>query len=61
MTFLPARQMRELVLLPSQDRVDFRAACFCHKKIIDVGYVCSVCLSSASARPSPFFRLPPTP
>lgn len=25
--------------------VDFRASCFCHKQTIDVGYVCSVCLS----------------
>jgi transcription initiation factor TFIIH subunit 3 len=47
MTFLPPRQMRQLILMPSQERVDFRAACFCHKRIIDVGYVCSVCLSSA--------------
>ncbi|KAJ3482184.1 hypothetical protein NLI96_g7158 [Meripilus lineatus] len=27
------------------DKVDFRAACFCHKKIVDIGFVCSVCLS----------------
>lgn len=45
--------MRQLILMPSQERVDFRAACFCHKRIIDVGYVCSVCLSSTSGR----FRL----
>mmetsp|Transcript_12593 Transcript_12593/g.27207 ORF Transcript_12593/g.27207 Transcript_12593/m.27207 type:complete len:291 (-) Transcript_12593:552-1424(-) len=25
--------------------VDFRASCFCHKQTIDMGYVCSVCLS----------------
>ena len=25
--------------------VDFRASCFCHKKPLSVGYVCSVCLS----------------
>uniref|UniRef100_A0A7S0RY66 General transcription and DNA repair factor IIH subunit TFB4 n=1 Tax=Chlamydomonas leiostraca TaxID=1034604 RepID=A0A7S0RY66_9CHLO len=25
--------------------VDFRASCFCHKQPVDVGYVCSVCLS----------------
>lgn len=30
---------------PMQSHVDFRAACFCHKKVIDIGYVCSVCLS----------------
>ncbi|GAA6007503.1 hypothetical protein JCM11491_004188 [Sporobolomyces phaffii] len=28
-----------------QDHVDLRAACFCHRKIVDLGYVCSVCLS----------------
>ncbi|MCJ1309844.1 RNA polymerase II transcription factor B subunit 4 [Agyrium rufum] len=25
--------------------VDFRAACFCHRRVVDIGYVCSVCLS----------------
>ncbi|KAI4197977.1 MAG: hypothetical protein LQ350_005562 [Teloschistes chrysophthalmus] len=25
--------------------VDFRAACFCHRRVVDVGFVCSVCLS----------------
>ncbi|CED85567.1 RNA polymerase II transcription initiation/nucleotide excision repair factor TFIIH, subunit TFB4 [Phaffia rhodozyma] len=45
MTFLPSRPLRQHLLLPSQERVDFRAACFCHKTIVDVGYVCSVCLS----------------
>ncbi|GIL99299.1 hypothetical protein Vretimale_4493 [Volvox reticuliferus] len=25
--------------------VDFRASCFCHKFVIETGYVCSVCLS----------------
>ena len=25
--------------------VDFRATCFCHKRALNVGYVCSVCLS----------------
>ena len=25
--------------------VDFRASCFCHKKPLDAGFVCSVCLS----------------
>lgn len=28
-----------------QDEVDLRAACFCHRKIVDIGFVCSVCLS----------------
>nr|CAB3251311.1 general transcription factor IIH subunit 3-like [Phallusia mammillata] len=25
--------------------VDYRAACFCHRSLVDVGFVCSVCLS----------------
>ena len=25
--------------------MDFRAACFCHRRIVDVGFVCSICLS----------------
>jgi transcription initiation factor TFIIH subunit 3 len=46
MAFLPDRYSRNYLNLPSQDQVDFRAACFCHKKIVDIGFVCSVCLSS---------------
>ncbi|KAJ3381735.1 RNA polymerase II transcription factor B subunit 4 [Lobulomyces angularis] len=45
-SFLPNSSMRETLALRSGDQVDFRAACFCHKKIVDVGFVCSVCLSS---------------
>ncbi|KNZ45855.1 hypothetical protein VP01_773g6 [Puccinia sorghi] len=36
---------RKFLNLPKHLEVDFRAACFCHREIIDVGYVCSVCLS----------------
>jgi transcription initiation factor TFIIH subunit 3 len=32
--------------VPTQDRIDFRAACFCHKTVVDIGFICSVCLSS---------------
>ncbi|GAA5817587.1 hypothetical protein MFLAVUS_011135 [Mucor flavus] len=45
MAFLPDNYSRNYLNLPSQDQVDFRAACFCHKKIVDIGFVCSVCLS----------------
>ncbi|KAI8969802.1 TFIIH subunit Tfb4/p34 [Pilobolus umbonatus] len=45
MSFLPDRYSRNYLNLPSQDQVDFRAACFCHKKVVDIGFVCSVCLS----------------
>lgn len=46
MTFLPPPSIRRLLVVPTQDKVDFRAACFCHKTIVDIGFVCSVCLSS---------------
>ena len=30
---------------PKQEIVDFRGSCFCHGKVVELGYVCSVCLS----------------
>ncbi|CAN6542566.1 unnamed protein product [Malus baccata var. baccata] len=36
---------RAFLQLPKSLGVDFRASCFCHKKTIDMGYICSVCLS----------------
>ncbi|KAI0051886.1 transcription factor Tfb4 [Auriscalpium vulgare] len=45
MSFLPPPTMRQFIAVPKQDKVDFRAACFCHKNIVDIGFVCSVCLS----------------
>jgi transcription initiation factor TFIIH subunit 3 len=35
----------ELLVTPSADAVDFRAACFCHRNVVDTGFVCSICLS----------------
>ncbi|PWN98031.1 transcription factor Tfb4 [Tilletiopsis washingtonensis] len=53
--YLPSPSTRPFMNLPNQDEVDFRAACFCHRRIVDVGYVCSVCLSIfCSPRPSCF-------
>lgn len=46
MAFLPGIAVRKHLHLPTQEQIDLRAACFCHKKIVDIGYVCSVCLSS---------------
>ncbi|KAF2460969.1 TFIIH subunit Tfb4/p34 [Lineolata rhizophorae] len=43
--FLADERARHVLVLPSVGEVDFRAACFCHRKVVDVGYVCSVCLS----------------
>lgn len=36
---------RAMLAIHQPQGVDFRASCFCHKRAIDVGYVCSVCLS----------------
>ncbi|GAA5978210.1 hypothetical protein JCM21900_005893, partial [Sporobolomyces salmonicolor] len=43
--FLPGPAARKHLTQPKQEQVDLRAACFCHRKIVDIGYVCSVCLS----------------
>uniref|UniRef100_A0A2C9L141 General transcription factor IIH subunit 3 n=1 Tax=Biomphalaria glabrata TaxID=6526 RepID=A0A2C9L141_BIOGL len=43
--FLPDFEMRSKMTLPPRAQVDYRAACFCHRNLIDIGYVCSVCLS----------------
>jgi transcription initiation factor TFIIH subunit 3 len=53
MAFLPDQTSRKLLVAPTQEVVDFRAACFCHRKVVDVGYVCSICLSSKSSRYGP--------
>jgi transcription initiation factor TFIIH subunit 3 len=46
MAFLPDATARNSLVIPSAGGVDFRAACFCHRNVVDIGYVCSVCLSS---------------
>ncbi|VDO06395.1 unnamed protein product [Rodentolepis nana] len=48
--FLPHAGLRSQMILPdsnggSSAGVDFRSACFCHRKMVDLAYVCSVCLS----------------
>ncbi|KAF2200338.1 RNA polymerase II transcription factor B subunit 4 [Delitschia confertaspora ATCC 74209] len=45
MGFLPDQTARKWLNMPGAEAVDFRAACFCHRKVVDMGYVCSVCLS----------------
>lgn len=35
----------EMLVSPSTASVDFRAACFCHRRVVDTGFVCSICLS----------------
>jgi transcription initiation factor TFIIH subunit 3 len=48
MAFLPDQKARAHLIAPTQEVVDFRAACFCHRNVVDVGFVCSICLSSTS-------------
>lgn len=43
--YLPSATIRETLLLPERRKANHRAVCFCHRNIIDIGYVCSVCLS----------------
>uniref|UniRef100_A0A8C5DYT7 General transcription factor IIH subunit 3 n=1 Tax=Gouania willdenowi TaxID=441366 RepID=A0A8C5DYT7_GOUWI len=43
--FLPDTEQRSQLVLPPPAHVDYRAACFCHQNLIEIGYVCSVCLS----------------
>ena len=33
------------LMLPKSTLLDYKASCFCHKKLVDIGWVCSVCLS----------------
>ncbi|PVU95091.1 hypothetical protein BB561_002054 [Smittium simulii] len=44
-TFLPDQYTRQFIQAPIKKEIDFRAVCFCHKKVVDIGYVCSTCLS----------------
>lgn len=41
-----SQQIRNELLVPQEMDTDFRAACICHRKVVDIGHVCSVCLSS---------------
>ncbi|XP_011331600.2 general transcription factor IIH subunit 3 [Ooceraea biroi] len=43
--FLPDPNVRSKLVLPPPVKVDYRAACFCHQELVDIGYVCSICLS----------------
>ncbi|CAM9891327.1 unnamed protein product, partial [Ectocarpus sp. 8 AP-2014] len=38
-TFLPSQSCRKYLKLRTQQSVDFRAACFCHKRVVDIAYV----------------------
>lgn len=62
MAYLPDQSARHhLVPGGESEAVDFRAACFCHGRVVDLGWVCSICLSSTCPTPSPSFPLPSLP
>jgi hypothetical protein len=42
---LPRPRLRPFLSGPRAGGVDLRASCFCHWRPVDVGHVCSVCLS----------------
>lgn len=48
--FMADASLRKELRYPSAAGVDFRAACFCHHRLIDMGHVCSVCLSVFCSR-----------
>jgi transcription initiation factor TFIIH subunit 3 len=43
--FASHRDTRKMLELPRSKGLHLRATCFCHSRVITVGYVCSVCLS----------------
>jgi len=51
MAYLPDTTARMSLVTPGSAEVDFRSACFCHGKVVDLGGVCSVCLSSKFCHP----------
>ena len=53
MAFLPSRASRIHLSSPTRVDVDFRAACFCHRRVVDLGFVCSICLSIFCSVPPP--------
>ncbi|KAJ2761915.1 RNA polymerase II transcription factor B subunit 4 [Coemansia nantahalensis] len=44
-TCLADHYTRGILNAPGNELIDFRATCFCHKRVVDIGFVCSVCLS----------------
>jgi transcription initiation factor TFIIH subunit 3 len=48
--FMADASLRKELRYPSASGVDFRAACFCHHRLVDMGHVCSVCLSVFCSR-----------
>ena len=45
MGFLADAATRMNIVAPTHHTVDFRAACFCHGRVVDMAFICSICLS----------------
>ncbi|ETO28619.1 RNA polymerase II transcription factor B subunit 4 [Reticulomyxa filosa] len=56
MTYLSPPSVRKHLALPLQKKIDLRASCFCHHTILDMGFVCPVCLSSSQS-PTLFYLI----
>src|SRR5690242_20043987 len=41
----PASNLLILLSVCPHSSVDYRATCFCHRNVVDLGFVCPVCLS----------------
>mmetsp|Transcript_8787 Transcript_8787/g.17778 ORF Transcript_8787/g.17778 Transcript_8787/m.17778 type:complete len:329 (-) Transcript_8787:690-1676(-) len=54
--FIPDSDSRERLTAPTMSKVDFRAICFQTKRAIDMGFTCSVCLSTYSNNLAPVCR-----
>lgn len=40
-----SQSLRACITRPDDGEIDFRASCYCHRRSVDQGHVCSVCLS----------------
>jgi transcription initiation factor TFIIH subunit 3 len=43
--FIVPQKLRSDIILPNQSVTDLRPLCFCHKKTLEMGHVCTICLS----------------
>ncbi|KAJ2502054.1 hypothetical protein GGH96_001455 [Coemansia sp. RSA 1972] len=51
-TCLPDQYTRGILNAPGNELIDFRATCFCHKRVIDIGYVVSMGQGLSTTVPS---------
>ncbi|KAF2401489.1 transcription factor Tfb4 [Trichodelitschia bisporula] len=52
MAYLPDATARKALVSPGAGEVDFRTECFCHQRVVDMGFVCAICLSIFCEPPS---------